>query len=179
MSNFREYLIALGKLNAPKEEKELLKKQYRKLYFKRYNQERQTNSKLLQIWLKTPDFNVLSEDSGKLGMKVTDFVRHLIQNYHNNSYVLPDEVVLHDLIISLTRLSTNLNQISYLCNRKKQVGYEQIHEVKQIFLKIEETTLAHFKPLHIEDYIKKEADKNPYFIEILEQIIRDYKRMGL
>lgn len=179
MSNFREYLIALGKLNAPKVEKEQLKAAYRKEYFKQYNLERKTNSKLLQIWLKIPDFNVLSEDSERLGMKVTDFVRHLIHNYNNNSYVLPDEVVLHDLIISLTRLSTNLNQIAYLCNKKKQVGYEQIQEVKQIFLKIEETTLNHFKPLHIENYIKKEAERNPYFIEILEQIISDYKRMGL
>ncbi len=178
--NYREYLISLGKLNASKEEKEALKKQYRKLYHKAYyNQKRKTNFQLLQIWITPDQYNLLSIDAEKLGLKITDFVRGLIKSYKNNSYVLPDEAVLHDLIVSLTRLSTNLNQIAYLCNTKKQVDYGQIQEVKKLFLKIEETTLAHFKPLHIEDYIKKEVDKNPYFIAILERIIEDYKRMRI
>ncbi len=177
--NYREYLISLGKLNTSKEEKEELKKQYRKLYHKEYNLKRKTNLKLLQIWVTPYQYNLLSIDAEKLGLKVTDFVRSLIKNHKNNSYVLPDEVVLHDLIVCLTRIGTNLNQISHLCQYKKVVGYEQIQEVKRLFIKIEETTLAHFKPLHIEDYIKKEVDKNPYFIEILERIIEDYKQMRL
>ncbi len=177
--NYREYLTSLGKLNASKEEKEELKKQFRKQYHKEYNQKRKTNLKLLQIWVTPDQYNLLSIDAEKLGLKITDFVRGLIKSYKNNSYVLPDEVVLHDLIVCLSKIGTNLNQIAYLCNTKKQVDYEQIQEVKKLFIKIEETTLAHFKPLHIEDYIKKEVGKNPYFIAILERIIEDYKRMGL
>lgn len=179
MSNFKEYLISLGKLNASKEEKEELRKSYRKLYFQRYNQKRKSNSKLLQIWVETPVFTALSNDAKELGLSAGDFVRNLIKAYKENSYILPDEEVMYDLIVCLSHLSTNLQEIAYLCNTEKAVNYEQIQEVKRIFLRIEEMTLAHFRPLNLEDYIKNEASKNPRFIDHLERMIADYKRMGL
>ncbi len=179
MSNFKEYLISLGKLNASKEEKEELRKKYRKDYHKRYNQKRKTNSKLLQIWVEKPVFTALSSDAKELGLSAGEFVRNLIKAYKENSYILPDEEVMYDLIVCLSQLSTNLQEIAYLCNTEKEVNYEQIQEVKRIFLRIEEMTLAHFRPLNLEDYIKNEVSKNPRFISHLERIIEDYKRMGL
>lgn len=179
MSKFQDYLIDKGKLNASESEKEALFKAYRKEYFKNYNQERKSYSKLVQLWFKTPDYRILSEDAEKLGVKVTELIRFTIKAYKEQSFVLPNEVVLHDLIVSLTRLGTNLNQISYLCNSKKQVGYAEIEEVKKLFKKIEATALIHFTPIHIENYIKSQAEKNPMFISHLERIIQDYKDLKL
>jgi len=179
MSNFQDYLRKNKKLNAPQDEKDALFKQYRKEYHKNYNAKRLKQNKLIQLFVDLPSYKVLSEDANELGLKVSEFVRLLIKTYKDNSYILPDETVLHELIVSLTRIGTNLNQIAYLCNKKKQVGYKEIEEVKIIFEQISSKVLEHFKPLHIEDYIKKEAERNPYFIEVLLRIIEDYKKMGL
>lgn len=179
MSTFQDYLRKHNKLNTTQDEKDLLFKRYRKEYQKAYNTKRLKQNKLIQLWVETPSYKVLSEDAHELGLRVSEFVHLLIKTYKNNSYILPDETVLHELIVSLTRIGTNLNQIAYLCNKKKQVGYKEIEELKIIFEQISSKTLEHFKPLHIENYIKKEAERNPYFIEILLRIIEDYKKMKL
>jgi hypothetical protein len=179
MSNFQNYLIAKGRLNASKSEKEELFKAYRKEYFKNYNKDRKSHSKLVQLWFKTPEYSVLSEDAEKLGIKITELIRKVLKVYKEQSFVLPDEEVLHDLIVSLTRIGTNLNQISYLCNSQKKVGYKEIEEVKILFNKIEQTTLNHFRPLHLENYVRNQAKRNPMFISHLERIIQDYKDLKL
>jgi radical SAM superfamily enzyme with C-terminal helix-hairpin-helix motif len=179
MRNFNEYLEAHNGLNSDEETKNRLFQKFRKEYQKEYNKTRKQHSKLVQLWLELPEYEVLSEDAGKLGLRVTEFVRNILKAQKEQSYVLPDEKILYDLIISLTRLGTNLNQISFLCNKEKRVGYKEIKEVQEIFKKIERTAMNHFQPLHLENYIRKQAEINPMFIYHLERIIQDYKDLKL
>jgi hypothetical protein len=181
MENFNEYLIRKGKPFAFGKERELLHEQYQsEVYFKQYNQNRKTVSKLIRFWMKTPEYKVLSEDAGKLGLRVNEFIRKILKAYKQQHFVVPDEIILHDLIVSLSKLGCNLNQISHLCNINKKIGYQQIEEVKVLFQKIEATTLAHFKPTLLnKDYIKKQVEIYPNFISELERIIEEYKNMEL
>jgi hypothetical protein len=179
MQNFNEYLEEHNGLNSDEKTKDRLFQNYRREYQKEYNEKRKQLSKLVQVWLELPEYEILSKEAGKLGLRVTEFVRNILKAQKEQSYILPDEKVLHDLIISLTRLGTNLNQIGFLCNKEKRVGYKEIKEVQEIFKKIERTALNHFQPLHLENYIRKQAEINPMFITHLEQIIQDYKNLKL
>jgi hypothetical protein len=130
--------------------------------------------------MKTPSHKVLSEDAGKLGLRINQYIRMVLKAYKQQHFVVPDRIVLHDLIVSLSKLGCNLNQISYLCNISKKVGYQQIEEVKVLFQKIEATTLDHFRPTLLnKDYIKKQVAHYPNFIIELEHILEEYKNMEL
>lgn len=181
MENFNEYLIRKNKQFAFGEQRKLLHKQYQsEVYFKQYNKNRTSHSKLIRLYMKTPSHKVLSDDAGKLGLRINQYIRMVLKAYKQQHFVVPDKIVLHDLIVSLSRLSCNLNQIAFLCNRQKRVGYQQIEEVKVLFQKIQKTTLAHFKPVLLDkDYIKEQAEIYPNFVAQLERIIEEYKQMKL
>lgn len=176
MMTFLEYLRSIGKEHVQGQERKDLHVYYQQeIYFKTYNKNRKSDAVQVRFWLKKNEHQRLMEQAEALELKINSYIKMVLKAYKNASYVLPDHVVLHDLIISLSRLGCNLNQLAFICNKKKDVTLVEIEKVKTIFNQIEKETLAHFKPFDLRRYVKKQACIHPEIITELEAIITDFK----
>ena len=178
MSNFQEYLRQHGCLNSTQEEKDKLFKMYRKEYMRERHQIRKEQQKLVQFWFEKPEYAIILEAAKKLNLKVTDFIKQVIKAQRNQSYVLPDEKVLYKLIISYKKIGVLINQVAYKVNSKRFADSNDIKAVQELFVKLENATIAHYRPLHLENYIRIEMKKNPRFLDHLQRIIDDFKHLG-
>ncbi len=178
MSNFQDFLREQNCLNSTQEEKDKLFKVYRKKYMRERHLARKKQQKLVQIWFEKSEYEIISEDAKKLNLKVTNFIKQVIKAQRNQSYVLPDEKVLYALIVQYRKLGTLLNQVAYKVNKKRFADTNDIKAVQELFIKIENATIAQYRPLHLEDYIRSEMKKNPRFLGHLQHIINDFKHLG-
>lgn len=177
MSNFQEYLKQLGCLNSTQEQKDKLFKSYRKQYMREHHQRRKQHQKLVQIWFEKSEYDIILEQAKKLNLKVTDFIKQVIKAQRNQSYVLPDEKVLYKLIISYRKIGVLINQVAYKVNSKRFADSNDIKAVQELFIKLENATIAHYRPLHLENYIRDQMMKNNTFLDHLQRIIDDFKHL--
>ncbi len=178
MSKFQDFLRQQGGLNGTEEDKDKLFKMYRKEYMRERHQQRKQHQKLVQLWFEKSEYSIVLEEAKKLNLKVTDFIKQILKAQRNQSYVLPDEKVIYDLIVSFTRIGTLINQVAYKVNSKRYADSSDIKVVQELFVKLENATIAHFRPLHLEDYIRGEVKKNSRFLDHLQRIIDDFKHLG-
>ncbi|MFY0602933.1 MAG: hypothetical protein JXQ93_03220 [Flavobacteriaceae bacterium] len=176
--DFQDYLRQHGCLNSTQEEKDKLFKMYRKEYMREHHQMRKKQQKLVQIWFEKTEYAVILEEAKKLNLKVTDFIKQVIKAQRNQSYVLPDEKVLCKLIISYKKIGVLINQVAYKVNSKRFADSNDIKAVQELFVKLENATIAHYRPLHLENYIRGEMKKNDRFLDHLQRIIDDFKHLG-
>lgn len=177
MQNFKDFLVEHDCLNTTQEEKDKLFKAFRKRYMQERHQERKKKQKLVQVWFEKPEYEIILGDATSLNLKVTEFIKRVITCQRDQSYVLPDHEVLHDLIVSYTKIGTLINQVGYKVNSKNFADTQDIKKVVELFTELKNATIAHYKPLHWENYIRQEMEKNPRFLDYLQRIITDFKHL--
>lgn len=63
-------------------------------------------------------------------MKLATFIKAAVLAYLDKTYLLPDEGLLHDLLISMRRIGNNINQISRKVNQQDEVKLAMLNQMQ-------------------------------------------------
>ena len=107
------------------------KKQYRKEYLKTKRKEYRKTRIRKEILFLNAEMKTISNKAKHHQIPIGRFIKQATLAYIHQKYILPDPSQLHKLEIGIRRIGNNINQIAYLCHRKKSVLLNNIKSLQQ------------------------------------------------
>ncbi|OFX27008.1 MAG: hypothetical protein A2033_16060 [Bacteroidetes bacterium GWA2_31_9] len=142
-NSLKKYLFDTGAIeNCNLDELEEMKSGYRKEYLKSYKASYLSNRIRREIIFSRDEFQAIAQFAKQNKHNPTpSFLKLCISGYINQKFMLPDENMLHQLLISIRRIGNNINQIAYRVNSFKNLSlndekslYSYLEELEQIII---------------------------------------------
>ena len=176
MQSFIEFLQDKGKLNASEAEKEVLKKEHQRLYFKHKRALKKQTHRRIELWYLKTEFAELEREPDYLEIRPTELLKAYIRGYRENRHVRTKDSKIRELVIALNRWGSNLNQIAYKSNGIENLSDTDVQELKSLFYRIRDKIDSELEYVPLEQFIMDEYKKNPRFLEYLIEIVEMIKR---
>lgn len=173
--SFLQYLIDHNAQRADSDTRNRLWKQHRKAYLKSYNQKRKQRTKRIATVIDLDQYKQIQDHAGKLKLSTADFLRKSVVSTLNNSYVIPDEELLQEVVLQLNQISSGLYQIAFALDRNvSEITYELI-EIQQAFKTVETNIIERLKSKDFESYVIDQITADPELLDKLIEIINTIK----
>lgn len=143
-NSLKQYLFDTGAIeNCSPEELDKIKSGHRKEYLKQYKSNYLSDKIRREIIFSQSEFKEIECFAKLHKRKPTPlFLKLCISGYITQKFMLPDEQVLHQLLIGIRRIGNNVNQIAYRVNSLKfisandeQAIYQYLNELEQVIIR--------------------------------------------
>lgn len=175
-SKLYQYLHSLGVLERGNEEEiEHARREFRKQYLTDYKQKYRKTKKHIEVILSPTEHILLEGEARSVGMSLSQFLKQSTLHYISKQYMTPHPRTILQIKELVYHSYQKIEKIAEHEKKRWFGNLNQYETLKSIILDVHTSTKKTFEnPITFEEYIKRELQRNPQFIDALKSIVSCY-----
>ncbi|MGG8496830.1 hypothetical protein ACQY1Q_10460 [Tenacibaculum sp. TC6] len=174
---FEDYLSTHGLEPESKEERQSFYKEYRREYLKNYKiKQKETHVRIERVIPR--GFHLKMKNKAKeLGIPFGQFIDEGFEAILNQTFILRRKESLQEIELLLSQISNRINLLAF--NDKRTQGSINVSDFKQLQKEVlnmkQGIRKAYAYPPTARDFLIAQIERNPFFLEELEEVIINLK----